>query len=218
MLTTRPMKPLSVLLTVVRISQEQMYCYYTTLQMYCYHTTLQMYCYHTTLQMYCYHTTLQMYCYYTTLQMYGCHTTLQMYCYHTTLQMYCCHTTLQMYCYHTTLQMYCYHTTLHTVSDTTEAFITLWDKFPIPCLHKSVSCVISRGHLFPPCSHLNTFTATVDHSGFNNSCLKMPVSTLVDLIFQSCSFSLNQLTCHYRQETCTAASVHLADIAYIATK
>jgi len=42
----------------------------------------------------------------------------------------------------------------------------------------------------------NTFTAVIDHSRFNNSCLKLPASTLVDLIFQSLSlrsFSLNQL-------------------------
>ena len=43
---------------------------------------------------------------------------------------------------------------------------------------------------------LNTFTAIVDLSRFNNSRLKSPTSTLVDLTFQSralCSFSLNQL-------------------------
>ena len=43
---------------------------------------------------------------------------------------------------------------------------------------------------------LNTFTAIVDLSQFNNSCLKSPASTLVDLTFQSRalrSFSLNQL-------------------------
>ena len=43
---------------------------------------------------------------------------------------------------------------------------------------------------------LNTFTAIVDLSRFNNSCLKSPASTLVDLTFQSHalrSFSLNQL-------------------------
>ena len=43
---------------------------------------------------------------------------------------------------------------------------------------------------------INTFTAIVDLSRFNNSCLKSPVSTLVDLTFQSRalrSFSLNQL-------------------------
>ena len=42
----------------------------------------------------------------------------------------------------------------------------------------------------------NTFTAIVDLSRFNNSCLKSPGSTLVDLTFQSralSSFSLNQL-------------------------
>jgi hypothetical protein len=37
---------------------------------------------------------------------------------------------------------------------------------------------------------LNTFTAKIDHSRFNNSCLRLPVSTLVNLIFQSRSFSL----------------------------
>ena len=43
---------------------------------------------------------------------------------------------------------------------------------------------------------INTFTAIVDLSRFNNSCLKSPASTLVDLTFQSLtlrSFSLNQL-------------------------
>ena len=42
----------------------------------------------------------------------------------------------------------------------------------------------------------NTFTAIVDLSRFNNSCLKSPASTLVDLTFQLRalhSFSLNQL-------------------------
>ena len=66
---------------------------------------------------------------------------------------------------------------------------------------------------------VNTFTAIVDLSRFNNSCLKWPTSTLVDLTFQSRalrSFSLNQLvTCHYRRETYTAASVYLADIIFI---
>ena len=32
---------------------------------------------------------------------------------------------------------------------------------------------------------LNTFTAIVDLSRFNNSCLKSPASNLVDLTFQS---------------------------------
>ena len=43
---------------------------------------------------------------------------------------------------------------------------------------------------------INTFTAIVDLSRFNNSFLKSPASTLVDLTFQSRalrSFSLNQL-------------------------
>ena len=43
---------------------------------------------------------------------------------------------------------------------------------------------------------INTFTAIVDLSRFNNSCLKSPASTLVHLNFQSRalrSFSLNQL-------------------------
>ena len=37
---------------------------------------------------------------------------------------------------------------------------------------------------------LNTFTAIVDLSRFNNSCLKSPASTLVDLTFQSRALSL----------------------------
>jgi len=48
----------------------------------------------------------------------------------------------------------------------------------------------------PSSTKLNTFTAIVNLSQFNNSCLKSPASTLVDLIFQSRalrSFSLNQL-------------------------
>ena len=43
---------------------------------------------------------------------------------------------------------------------------------------------------------INTFTAIVDLSRFNNSCLKSPASTLVDLTFQLRalrSFSLNQI-------------------------
>jgi hypothetical protein len=60
--------------------------------------------------------------------------------------------------------------------------------------------------------HLNTFTAIVDLSRFNNSCIKSPASTFVDLIFQSRFFSLNQLTW---RETCTAASVNLADVIFI---
>ena len=49
--------------------------------------------------------------------------------------------------------------------------------------------------LLIPCP-FNTFTAIVDLSRFNNSCLKSPASTLVDPTFQSRalrSFSLNQL-------------------------
>ena len=48
----------------------------------------------------------------------------------------------------------------------------------------------------PAHNSLNTFTAIVDLSRFNNPCLKLPTSTLVDLTFQSRalrSFSLNQL-------------------------
>jgi len=59
---------------------------------------------------------------------------------------------------------------------------------------------------------LNTFTAIVNLSWFNNSCLKAQASALADLIFQSCSFSLNQLTWW---ETCTAASVYLADVIFM---
>jgi hypothetical protein len=38
--------------------------------------------------------------------------------------------------------------------------------------------------------YFNTFTAKIDHSQFNNSCLRLLAPTLVDLIFQSCCFSL----------------------------
>ena len=66
----------------------------------------------------------------------------------------------------------------------------------------------------------NTFAASyLNTQGLNNSCLKSPASTLVDLTFQSRalrSFSLiSYVTCHYRRETYTAASVYLADIIFI---
>ena len=51
-------------------------------------------------------------------------------------------------------------------------------------------------HILKIYLYLNTFTAIVELSRFNNSCLKSPASTLVDLTFQSRtlrSFSLNQL-------------------------
>ena len=64
-------------------------------------------------------------------------------------------------------------------------------------------CVgIIVGYFLPRNSHrlqplcINTFTAIVELSRFNNSCLKSPASTLVDLTFQSRAlryFSLNQL-------------------------
>jgi len=53
-----------------------------------------------------------------------------------------------------------------------------------------------RTNLLSIITSLNTFTAIVDLSRFNNSCLKSLASTLVDLTFQSRalrSFSLNQL-------------------------
>jgi len=45
--------------------------------------------------------------------------------------------------------------------------------------------------------------------------LKIASVNLSRSIFQSCSFCLNQLTCHYRWETCTAASVYPADVISI---
>jgi hypothetical protein len=39
-------------------------------------------------------------------------------------------------------------------------------------------------------SYINTFTAKIDHSRFNNLCLRLPASTLVNLIFQSRCFCL----------------------------
>ena len=59
-----------------------------------------------------------------------------------------------------------------------------------------VRSIQSCTHPIPEDPILNTFTAIVDLSRFNNSCLKSPTSTLVDLTFQSRalrSFSLNQL-------------------------
>ena len=64
---------------------------------------------------------------------------------------------------------------------------------PVTCTCICMSgSAISRTNIFG----INTFTAIVDLSRFNNSCLKSPSSTLVDLTFQSRalrSFSLNQL-------------------------
>jgi hypothetical protein len=54
---------------------------------------------------------------------------------------------------------------------------------------------------------INTFTAKIDHSRFNNSCLGLPALTLVGLNFSIALFQL-------RRETCTAASVHLADVIF----
>ena len=62
----------------------------------------------------------------------------------------------------------------------------------------------------------NTFTAEIDHSRFNHSCLRLPASTIVDLIFPSRSFSFYQLRdLHYRRETCTAVTVYVADVIFI---
>ena len=60
-----------------------------------------------------------------------------------------------------------------------------------PFVKTKISYKRNRCHL-----RLNTFTAIVNLSRFNNSCLKSSASTLVDLTFQSHalrSFSLNQL-------------------------
>jgi hypothetical protein len=56
---------------------------------------------------------------------------------------------------------------------------------------------------FVLCIAFNTFTAKIDHSWFNNSCLRLPASTVVDLIFQSHSFSLG------------GKLVHLVDVIFI---
>ena len=56
--------------------------------------------------------------------------------------------------------------------------------------------VIQRLNYLLYMDDINTFTAIVDLSRFNNACLKSPASTLVDLTFQLRalrSFSLNQL-------------------------
>ena len=64
--------------------------------------------------------------------------------------------------------------------------------------YRSMESVLLQGWFYLALRNLliNTFTAIVDLSRFNNSCLKSPASTLVDLTFQSRalrSFSLNQL-------------------------
>ena len=46
-------------------------------------------------------------------------------------------------------------------------------------------CLLRYAYWFQWPHSLNTFAAIVDLSRFNNSCLKSPASTLVDLIFQS---------------------------------
>ena len=75
------------------------------------------------------------------------------------------------------------------------------DRVHSVCASECVSTSLGRGKSkeasIKECvSHINTFTAIVDLSRFNNSCLKSPAATLVDLTFQSRvlrSFSLNQL-------------------------
>ena len=73
------------------------------------------------------------------------------------------------------------------VSSTTDSTVVLKSSISVNSSSLSWATYLSR---------LNTFTAIVDLSRFNNSCLKSPASTLVDLTFQSRalrSFSLNQL-------------------------
>jgi len=50
-----------------------------------------------------------------------------------------------------------------------------------------------KGRLWKKKTDINTFTAIIDLSRFNNSCIISPASSLVDLIFQSRSLSFNQL-------------------------
>ena len=69
---------------------------------------------------------------------------------------------------------------------------------PVPEVITTRSIYYNKFHLQQITTYgkFNTFTAIVDLSRFNNSCLKSPASTLVDLTFQSRalrSFSLNQL-------------------------
>ena len=58
-------------------------------------------------------------------------------------------------------------------------------------------CCIARNRVGLCVAAINTFAASyLKNQGLNNSCLKSPASTLVDLTFQSRalrSFSLNQL-------------------------
>ena len=52
-------------------------------------------------------------------------------------------------------------------------------------LYKSKYCMNIPNRILLEMPIVNTFTAIVDLSRFNNSCLKSPASTLVDLTFQS---------------------------------
>jgi ferredoxin len=56
---------------------------------------------------------------------------------------------------------------------------------------RTVSCTTCNICVFY-CYYYITFTAKIDHSQFNNSCLRLPASTLVNIIFQSRSFSLGR--------------------------
>ena len=63
-------------------------------------------------------------------------------------------------------------------------------------MQQSALIVCDMRETFNVAAGVNTFTAIVDLSRFNNSYLKSPASTFVDLTFQSRalrSFSLNQL-------------------------
>ena len=79
--------------------------------------------------------------------------------------------------------------------------ISIWD--PITCAHYMYPSYVLRWH-DDGCNTagtrhhvVNTFAASyLNTQGLNNSCLKSPASTLLDLTFQSRalrSFSLNQL-------------------------
>jgi hypothetical protein len=62
----------------------------------------------------------------------------------------------------------------------------------------------------------NIFAAVIDIRRFNNSCLRLPASTTVDLIFQLLSFSFTLADLLLQAGNLSAAtSVYLADVIFI---
>jgi len=70
-------------------------------------------------------------------------------------------------------------------------FLNIKNSFWYCELGTLVSEPLSKAFFLPLVAHLNTFTAIVDLSQLNNSCLKSPASTLVDLNFNRARSALS---------------------------